>query len=138
MLYKLRGKMKGFTLIELMIVVAIIGIMAAIAIPNFLNYMCKSRQSEAKMGLGGVRTGEEAYYAEFNVYTTNQTAIGFSMKSGGRYNFNITIYTSDPTAQTHHYTATASGLPRNHTDVWTLSASLEEKGDLINPTAGCY
>lgn len=138
MLCKLRGKMKGFTLIELMIVVAIIGIMAAIAIPNFLNYMCKSRQSEAKMGLGGIRTGEEAYYAEFNVYTTNQTAIGFKMKTGGRYGFNITIGETDPTAQTHTYTATAQGLPRNHTDVWILSGSLDAKGDLANATPGCY
>ena len=138
MLCRLRGKMKGFTLIELMIVVAIIGIMAAIAIPNFLNYMCKSRQSEAKMGLGGIRTGEEAYYAEFNVYTTNQTAIGFKMKSGGRYTFGITILTTDPTDQTHHYTARADGLPRNHTDVWVLSGSLDEKGDLTNNTPGCY
>ena len=48
-------KAKGFTLIELMIVVAIIGIMAAIAIPNFLNYMCKAKQSEAKGGLAEYR-----------------------------------------------------------------------------------
>ena len=65
MLSKLRSK-KGFTLIELMIVVAIIGILAAIAIPNFLRFQAKSKQSEAKTNLGGIFTAETAYFAEKN------------------------------------------------------------------------
>ena len=60
---KLKGQ-KGFTLIELMIVVAIIGILAAIAIPNFLQYQLKSRQSEAKTNLQAIKTSEVAFQAE--------------------------------------------------------------------------
>ncbi len=56
MLSKMKGT-KGFTLIELMIVVAIIGILAAIAIPNFLKFQAKSKQSEAKSNLGAIFTG---------------------------------------------------------------------------------
>lgn len=67
MLSMLRSK-KGFTLIELMIVVAIIGILAAIAIPNFLRFQAKSKQSEAKTNLGGIFTAEVAYYGEHNYY----------------------------------------------------------------------
>jgi len=59
---------KGFTLIELMIVVAIIGILAAIAIPNFLSYQKKAKTSEAKTNLGAIRTSEESYRAENDVY----------------------------------------------------------------------
>jgi type IV pilus assembly protein PilA len=61
---------KGFTLIELMIVVAIIGILAAIAIPNFLKFQAKSKQSEAKTNLKGVYTAETAYFGENNTYGT--------------------------------------------------------------------
>jgi type IV pilus assembly protein PilA len=61
-------KQEGFTLIELMIVVAIIGILAAIAIPNFLRYQAKSRQSEAKTNLGAIFVAETAYFSEQNRY----------------------------------------------------------------------
>ena len=71
MLMKLRNR-KGFTLVELMIVVAIIGILAAIAIPNFLNFRLKAKTSEAKSNLGGIRSTEIAYVAEWNMYVGNQ------------------------------------------------------------------
>jgi len=64
---QLKGQ-KGFTLIELMIVVAIIGILAAIAIPNFLTYQMKSRQSEAKTNLQAIKTSEVSFQAERGCY----------------------------------------------------------------------
>lgn len=63
-MFKALRKQEGFTLIELMIVVAIIGILAAIAIPNFLQYQMKSRQSEAKTNLMAIKTSEVSWQGE--------------------------------------------------------------------------
>ncbi len=71
MIRRMRSR-KGFTLVELMIVVAIIGILAAIAIPNFLNFRMKAKTSEAKSNLGAIRSTEVAYFAEYNLYVVNQ------------------------------------------------------------------
>ena len=62
---------KGFTLIELMIVIAIIGILAAIAIPQFAKYRRKAYNSAALSDLKNVRTEIEAYYADHDSYPTN-------------------------------------------------------------------
>lgn len=67
-MFKCLHAKKGFTLIELMIVVAIIGILATIAIPNFLEYQAKSKQSEAKVNLGAIGTCAVAYFGEYNSY----------------------------------------------------------------------
>jgi type IV pilus assembly protein PilA len=83
---KLRSK-KGFTLIELMIVVAIIGILAAIAIPNFMRFQAKSRQSEAKTNLGGIFTAETAYFAEHNAFANLGTVSWAPIGTTGRYRY---------------------------------------------------
>lgn len=82
---------KGFTLIELMIVVAIIGILAAIAIPNFMQYQAKSKQSEAKTNLGGIYTSEVAYFGEQNAFSNDFGLIGFQVASTGTQRYTFTL-----------------------------------------------
>jgi type IV pilus assembly protein PilA len=71
---------KGFTLIELMIVIAIIGILAAIAIPQFSKYRKRSYDSSAQSDLRNAATAQEAYYVDQDTYCGSS-----SILTGGTY-----------------------------------------------------
>lgn len=76
---------KGFTLIELMVVVAIIGILATFALPNFLRFQARSKQAEVKGNLKAIFTAQKAYRAEASSFATTFTDIGFAPERGNRY-----------------------------------------------------
>ena len=76
---------KGFSLVELMVVVAIIGILASIAVPNFQRFQAKTRQSEAKSKLTAIYTSEKAFHAEWNFYYGSLVDIGVQLEGESRY-----------------------------------------------------
>lgn len=89
---------KGFTLIELMIVVAIIGILAAIAVPNFMKFQARARQAEAKTNLRAWSTAAKSYFAEYNTWACGQC--GWDIEKGNRYSYNVNnvAVAADPNA----------------------------------------
>ncbi len=58
----------GFTLVELTVVVAIVGVLAAIAIPNFLRFQAKAKQAEARANLAGIYVAQVSYFSTNNAY----------------------------------------------------------------------
>lgn len=69
---------KGFTLIELMIVIAIIGILAAIAIPQFSAYRKRAFNSSAQSDVRNLATAQEAYYVDNSMYTSDTALLAAS------------------------------------------------------------
>ena len=98
-------KQAGFTLIELMIVVAIVGILAAVAIPAYQDYIKRSKVSEVMAAAGACKTSVQEYYAANNVMPGSATSAGCST-AGTQYMDSLAVTTAGTEAQ---ITATAGG-----------------------------
>ncbi|MCM8791632.1 MAG: prepilin-type N-terminal cleavage/methylation domain-containing protein [Candidatus Omnitrophica bacterium] len=86
---------KGFTLLELLIVVIIIGLLATLALPNFLRGAERARWSEAKNLLGALRGSQIRYYAQYETYATNLENLDVNITdltgSGAGKHFSFTV-----------------------------------------------
>jgi type IV pilus assembly protein PilA len=89
----MKAMQKGFTLIELMIVVAIIGILAAIAIPAYQDYTVRSQVTEGMNLASPVETGIAEYFANTGSFPTAMSSVGISSTPSGKYVSAVTITT---------------------------------------------
>lgn len=101
----LRGK-KGFTLVELIAVVIIVGVLAAVALPMMSGNVDKAKKSEAMAALGAYRTAFRLYYAEYGAYPNSKAQLATYVKntdvdgkyfSNGNYTMSGNIMTANNT-----------------------------------------
>jgi len=93
---------KGFTLVELLVVIIIIGILAAIALPNFLNQGAKAKQTEARQNIGMANRVQTVFRSENNTFANSFDALAMGTLSG-----------TSTTASTSNYSYTLAGAVEN-------------------------
>jgi type IV pilus assembly protein PilE len=124
---------RGFSLIELMVVVSIAGILTAIALPAYRSYVLKSHRTEAKTALLDLAGREERYYNTNNAYTATQAGLGYGTTGNvtnlsvgsGYYQVSITNVAAPTatTAATYTITAAAVSNQTKDTPCWSFTVT---------------
>ncbi|MBM4252621.1 MAG: type II secretion system protein [Deltaproteobacteria bacterium] len=142
---KSRKAEQGFSLVELMIVVAIIGVLAALAVPKFQSFQAKAKQSEAKSNLSHIYTLELSYYGDQDKYNKNLQEIGFwgsdkKLPGHPRYNYDADTQNADA-----NFIATATATKNSiiaadcqFKDLWEINdkKELKVKDDCVSGKKG--
>jgi type IV pilus assembly protein PilE len=98
----------GFTLIEVMITVVIVGILASIAYPSYTKFVAKGARADALAGLMNVANRQEQYYLDHKTFTKNMKKLGFSVDGDGNFVVENGFYKIDATvANDNRYTIEA-------------------------------
>ena len=125
-----RKRFHGFSLMEVMIVVVIIGILAALAYPNLEKYLKRARQTEAKTNLSAIYTAQKIYFTLHQSYTKDINELDLSLAQG------LYTYTIQD-ASTSTFKAQAEGnIDDDETlDIWTIEQNKILFNDKDNVTA---
>ena len=131
-------KMRGITLMELMIVVVIVGILAAVAYPNYRDFAARAKRNEAKAALLQIATNQERFYLNNNEYTDNMQNLGFNVSDNfvtetGSYNIDVAG------ANATSYTATATYLKADNEAGKCATFTIQPNGSRTSaPLADCW
>ena len=134
----------GFTLVELMIVIAIISFLSMISVPSFIRFLAKAKRSEAYMHLGSIYIAQKAYWAEHGKYASalsGPNGLGWRPDGyhggGSDEQFNYTYGFSSGSEGTHHVTgklntpASALGATKADRNGFVIAAAGDIDGDGI-------
>jgi type IV pilus assembly protein PilA len=128
-----KGALGGKTLAIVALVISVLagpgmGVLAAIAVPNFMQFQCRSKQSEAKGNLKALFVSEESHRADRDTYSADIATIGFAPRGQTlRYEYRIV------SADKESFVAEAVGLAEMTGDLWRIS----NKNDLVNVDNVC-
>lgn len=120
------GKKNGFALIELMIVVAIIAILAAIALPFYLNYTTRAEGSEAFMLAGTAKSAVISYYTEKGSWPVDNTSAGLRLPDqiSGKYVKSVSVsVANDSNLITVQFKSQGVAKPLQNKNLYLLSSS---------------
>lgn len=135
----MKSKARGVTLIELVIVLVVVAILAAIAIPNYREYVLRSHRTEAKAALLNVAAAQEKFYLQNNTYTSDLSAappagLGIpATTENGYYTIAITAG-----ANTTSFTATATATGPQTQDSRCASFSINQAGSKTATNTDCW
>ena len=134
----LRHRMRGITLIELMIVVVIVSILAAVAYPNYQEFTARAKRNEARAALLRLATNQERFYLNNNTFTQDLTALGFSTTptwttETGYYTIQVTQ------ADATNFSATATYLQGGSEATKCLTFTVDGRGAKTSgPDGDCW
>ncbi len=132
------AKQPGFTLIELIIAVVIIGILASIALPRFMRVVEKGRSAEARNVLGVIRDAQSGYLLEYDTYTASLAALGVTVPSACNasyyFRYSVAVGGGGTTFTASAIRCTAGGRSPNSGFAYTMT--LNNAGFLNSTVAG--
>ena len=137
--FRMYRKMQGITLMELMIVVIIVGILAAVAYPNYRDFAARAKRNEAKAALLQIATNQERFYLNNNTYTSDMTQLGFPVADDfvtGTGSYTIDVAAG---ANSSNFSATATYTKVDNESSKCLTFGIDGRGAKTSgPLADCW
>jgi type IV pilus assembly protein PilE len=135
-------RFKGFTLAELMITVAIVGILSAVAYPSYTSYVSKSNRGESQRELAKIAALQEQYFIDHRTYSDDLELLGFSadpyITSSGNYSISSVVGSFGGVAGVT-FTLTATALSTQLTqDTDCTTLTINEKGEKSGESTTCW
>ncbi len=134
---KMRKYMHGFSLVELMIVIVIVGILTAVAFPNYRNYVTRAKRSEAKAALLKCAVNQEKFYLQNSQFSLDLTEMGFAAPfHSDSDTYVLTVASPNPAAD---FTCTATYLAADDEALKCKTFTIDGRGSKTStPYADCW